>query len=379
VTSFDSIRTEIESIFTSLPEGQDLGAFLESARRTELPFLPCAKDDPATLYLGCFTALETLGAHSVPLAVGLTMHLYMLCALATIPLLEEAQRVRRRCFLDFLAENRLIVANSGSDSVHRANNTRQSTTSAMRTAEGLLVNGQKTFVSLATVADLLIFTAELEGRSVSLYTTLKGNPSVQTEESPFGEQMEASGTRSVTIGELRLPEENLVTGDGGVEHAQAHQFQRAWFEALIPAVYLGAAGAALASARDFCRGACEPNGRRLAELDGFVAAFGEQLLELLATRAISQAISVAVAAASSGTQDIDGFHELAAAFKYTAMRRAQRVVDWSRGCIGTRAMHPDHLLYRLTSQVPHGVLHPECEAIAERRAGSIYLSGRRRI
>ncbi len=375
----DLIEGEVEALWAALtPERQkDLTTFIQRARETSLPFLPCVTEDPATLYDNCFAALHALGARSIPLGVALAMHLYMLCALASIPLTEEKPRSRRRRFLQLVADRKLIVANSGSDSLYRSDNADKSATRAVRCPDGLLVTGHKTFVSLATVADVLMFTAEMEETGVvALYTALKDNPCIRLGDSPFGEAMESSGTRSVTFRGLRLSEDNVVSGVV-VEHIAAHRFQRAWFQALIPAVYLGAAAAALAAARDFARNTRSTDGRPLADLDGFAVAFGQQLLHLSATRAVSQALRHHFADCAGPRWDasnLERLSELAASFKYVSMRQAQQAVDWARRCIGTRAMHPDHLLHRLTSQVPHGALHPECEALVERRVGSAYLA-----
>lgn len=375
----ESIRPDVDALWALIPHErrEDLAVFIERARTTDLPFLPCAVREPAALYRDCFTVLHALGTHSIPLGVALSMHLYMLCAFATLPLAGEGLRARRREFLDIVGGGRLIIANSGSDSFHRSDNAKQTATRAVRTTDGILVTGQKSFVSLATVADLLIFTAELEGTGVvSLYTSLKDNPCVHTEGSPFGAEMAPSGTRSIIFRGLRLPEDHVVTGGESAGFSHAHEFQRAWFQALIPAVYLGAAEAALAAARDFLQNTRSPAGARLAELDGFVVAFGQQLLELRAVHAVSDALCQPLAACCEPECEPDAlqrFVGLAATLKYVAMRQVQHAVDRARICIGTRAMHPDHLLHRLTQQVPYGALHPECEAIVERRVGSAYL------
>jgi alkylation response protein AidB-like acyl-CoA dehydrogenase len=379
MTSIPLIKAQVEALWVALKPDrrEDLHAFIERAKTTNLPFLPCANDDPKTIHDNCFTALYALGTHSIPLGVALAMHLYMLCALATLPLTEEEPYTRRQHFLRHVAAQKLIIANSGSDSLHRSDNADKSATRAIRRPSGLIVTGHKTFVSLATVADLLMFTAELDQHGVvSLFTALKDNPLIHLGDSPFGEAMDPSGTRSVDFQDLRLPEDSIVTS-GHVDHLTAHCFQRAWFQALIPAVYLGAADAALAAARDFARNTSGDDGRPLAELDGFAVAFGQQLLHLRAARAVSQSVRDHLAVCAGPrceSTDIRRFSEQAAAFKYVSMQRAQQAVDWTRRCIGTRAMHPGHLLNRLTSQMPYGSLHPETEGLVERRVGLAYLN-----
>jgi alkylation response protein AidB-like acyl-CoA dehydrogenase len=326
---------------------------------------------PGELLQRSFEMAFCVGSYSISLGVATVMHLYMLGALATYPTRDKESLAKREAIFGQILQNKWLVANSGSDLQVRSANGKAASMTAELLAEGLSVSGHKTFVSLSTVADLLVFTAseKASGALLSLFTPLRGVDAIRFDDSPFPPFLRETGTRSVVFDRLLLPMDNVISG-GGVTFENAHAFQRMWFCALIPAVYLGAATAALHEARSFAR-ANQADGRPLADLDGVTVEFGRTTLALASALLGFESVRKAVDAACRAP-DGDGTDEaanLASVFKYAGMRTVGEVATGLRSFVGTRAMMPGSKLLQFSQESMFGPLHPELEPLLERRLG----------
>lgn len=355
----------------------DLETFAQWLRGQPFAFDACDLSQlPGDLLRQSFDAAMAVGAHSIPLGVAVAMHLYMLGAMATYPLDNRLARSRREAMLKQVLEQRWLVANSGSDTEVRSADSGPASMTAEFTAGGVRIAGRKTFVSMATVADLLVFTASdrTSGIPISLFTPLRGMGGIRLEDSPFPEFLSETGTRSIVIDRVMLPLDNIISGGANVAFCNAHAYQRMWFCALIPAVYLGAAAAAMSEARAFAR-TNAANRAPLADFDGVAVEFGRLALTLGAGFQGFEAVCrhLAEASRSSNTDGTDQAADVAAAFKYTAMRAVSEVATSLRRFVGTRAMMPGSKLLRFSQESMFGPLHPELEPLMERRLGRKYL------
>ena len=250
--------------------------FAEWFRRSDVAFLPCDPEiDVGSHYLNCYDALFQIGHVSIPFGIAACMHLYMLAAIAQFPLEQADMRARRAMFVSWVAAQRLLLANSGSDRQVRSNNHGRSETRAKQQAGRLIVHGTKTFVTLASEADLIIFTAQDEKSEemLSLFAPLRNNPRISLGTSPFNGMLAGSATRQVCFHDLELGDENVIAR-GPASFGDAHLFQRAWFQGLVGAVYLGAMSAALSYVANFARGVPVGQDSTLRDLDGFVQDMG---------------------------------------------------------------------------------------------------------
>ena len=136
---------------------QALRGELERIRR-QYALYPAAGASPSqTLHSATHTVRE-IAAHCLPLGIALVMHLYPLCALRCAPLpAVSIAGFKRRLLMNQVAERGLIVANGGSE---RAHGPHQSMSVALD-GDGLRVTGTFEYVSLASVADLVLFSAPL--------------------------------------------------------------------------------------------------------------------------------------------------------------------------------------------------------------------------
>jgi alkylation response protein AidB-like acyl-CoA dehydrogenase len=340
-------------------------------RTTDLPFLPCHDGaDGARLHRRCFDVLHAFGGVSPAATVGLAMHLYMLAAVATFPIprTDQALAERRRRFLEDVRTARLLIANSGFET---AGGPIPGDTIARPLSDGFQVSGRKAFLSLATRADLIIFTADLEGQRAAFLGALKGVPTIEIGPPTFGAAMLEADTRSITFHQTWLPAESLIASGG--DAARMHAFQRAWFESLIPAVYLGAATRALQEVRQFARTMREPTGSLVAEQDAVRVEVGRCVLLHRAACALAQhageALGELAAADRAGPAPWRQAIDLATAAKYVGAETAETIVGRCRRLVGTRGLVAGTVLERLSREVMFGALHPQKALSVERTAG----------
>ena len=370
-------RRLAECLEGCLATGESQPFFL-ALRDTDLPFLPChyGTDGPL-LHRLCFDLLYSLGGVSPAATVGVVMHLYMLAAVATFPIPESDEVLigRRRLFLEDVGKARLLIANSGFDEGGAAATSPRSDTKARPLPDGFEISGRKAFLSLATQADFVIFTADLEGEGAAAFVSaLKGVPTIEIGPPTFGGAMREADTRSITFHRTRLPSESLIAS--GTDASRMHAFQRAWFESLIPAVYLGAAARAVEEVRRFARTMQGPNGSLLAEQDAFCVEVGRCVLRHRAACALAQHAGEVLGAfgrapVSVQWQEATG---LAAAAKYVGAETAETIVGHCRRLVGTRSLVVGTVLERLSREVMFGALHPQKALSVERAAGRDALS-----
>ena len=94
----------------------------------------------------------------------------------------------------------------------------------------------------------MAFTAEASGLGVQSFLAPIGDASsIQIGESPFSTIMDLSDTHYVTFRDYFVDDSCRLSN--GTTDLRPPAFQRAWFQALIPAVYLGAAERSLQELR----------------------------------------------------------------------------------------------------------------------------------
>jgi alkylation response protein AidB-like acyl-CoA dehydrogenase len=177
-----------------------------------------------------------VGADCLPLGIALVMHLYPLCALRCVPLPWWSAAHRRRVrLLRAVESHALILANAGSE---RAAGAHEPVTLA-RTREGIRIDGTYDYVSLAHVADVVLFSAPLvsERRVLFCVADLRAD-SVTLGASRFGGSMRLSDTCSVTFADHRVPADRFIEIPGDSALQCMAQYQRSWFELLLGETYL---------------------------------------------------------------------------------------------------------------------------------------------
>ncbi len=356
----------------------------ERVRHTSLPYAWASEADIAAVFDRAFDALFILGEASLPLAVSLTMHMYMSAAIATIPLVDAASVRRRQRFVQRLVDRRLLVGvSSFGNNVHQGARAPADVTIAVESDHWLL-SGQKHFQSMARAADQLTVTGRLPSGALAFFVVDARQPRVAFGEPVFEGPMALTDTRPVVFDAVRIDPEDVLAE---TEELSMHlcSYSTSWFEALIAAPYLGAASRALAEVRAFGASARLPEGGLLRDLDGFLVDVGRLAIRLRASLALARGFGPAVALAIGRWNKADkdplpfvrawsAMSETSSVIKYACNQEAESIVHACRKLIGTRALRKSHPLAELSGQIVFAPLHPALPAEFERIMGRKVLS-----
>jgi alkylation response protein AidB-like acyl-CoA dehydrogenase len=203
--------------------------------RTRVDLHPAESTASATFEAAAQTARE-VAADCLPLGIAVVMHLYPLCALRCVPLpWWSAAHLRRALLLRAIDRRALILANAGSERASGAH----APVTLTRVRDGVRVDGSYEYMSLAHVADVVMFSAPLTGSSQAVFCAadLHGD-SVRIGDSRFGGSMKLSDTCSVSFADHHVPPHRyiLIPSEGAL--GCMTQYQRSWFQLLLGESYL---------------------------------------------------------------------------------------------------------------------------------------------
>lgn len=190
---------------------------------------------PAALFEAAARTTRAVAAECLPLAMGLVMHLYPLCALRCIPLpWWSVANYRRHRLLRVIDREGLVLANAGSERVAGA----QSPVTLTRDGDGARVTGTFDYVSLANVADLVLFNAPLDG-DASLFCIAGIHADTAVVGAPrFSGAMKLSDTCALRLENHRVRNEHCVVIPNGTALGCMTQYQRSWFQLLASEAHL---------------------------------------------------------------------------------------------------------------------------------------------
>jgi alkylation response protein AidB-like acyl-CoA dehydrogenase len=190
---------------------------------------------PAAIFEEAARTTRAVAADCLPLAMGLVMHLYPLCALRCVPLpWWSGANYRRLRLLRTIDRNGLILANAGSERVTG----RQSPVTLTRAQTGVRVDGTFDYVSLANVADLVLFNAPLpDGASLFCIAELRAG-SARIGAPRFNGTMQLSDTCSLTFEKHLVPDGRFVVIPNDTSLGCMTQYQRNWFQLLAAEAHL---------------------------------------------------------------------------------------------------------------------------------------------
>src|ERR1044071_4770484 len=203
--------------------------------RPQLALYP-AGPSPSHVFEQAALTVRHLVATCLPLAIAVAMHLYPFCVLECVPIpLLSVARLKRALLLRTIRNRSLILANTGSE---RSNG---STTPliARKTADGVRIDGRCEYLSLSSVADIVLFKAQLAQSShVVLCAADLRASSVRIGPWKFSGAMELSDTSAVTFVDHRVPEGHYLIVPDAAALGCISDYQRAWFHLFIAEIYL---------------------------------------------------------------------------------------------------------------------------------------------
>lgn len=202
--------------------------------REELPLHPAENTAAATFEAAAQVARGIAGP-TLPLGLAVIMHLYPLCALRSVPLPWFSAAGRRRAhLLCQIDSRRLVLANAGSERGQGAH----APMAVTRQGDALLIDGTFDYVSLAHVADLVLFSTPTDGRSTVFCIADMRGESVSIGESRFPGDMQLSDTCSVTFRQHRVPAHRYIEVPTETALNCMSVYQRSWFHLLLAEGYL---------------------------------------------------------------------------------------------------------------------------------------------
>jgi len=204
--------------------------------RSQLPMYPVPGGRASVVFESAAKTARSLAASCLPLGIAVAMHLYPLCVLQCLPLpLLSFARFQRAMLLRAIRNRSLILANAGGERTRGADHCLV----ARQDAEGIRVDGTFEYMSLATVADLVLFKARLaDSPCTALCAADLRAGSVRIGAWKFSGNMRLSDTSAVTFSGHRVPHGHYVlVADDDVLCCTA-DYQRSWFHLFLAEMYL---------------------------------------------------------------------------------------------------------------------------------------------
>jgi hypothetical protein len=231
----------ITALVAAVSSAPDDAAWREAFRRgfgrlrTLLQLHPTGSSASA-LFESAVNTARAVAVDNLPLGIAIVMHLYPLCALRCVPLpWWSAANLRRAQLQHSVDSHSLILANAGSE---RAAGAHEPVT-LTRTRGGMRVDGTYEYVSLAHVADIVLFSAPLADRGCTLFCAADlHRDSVRIGGGKFTGSMRLSDTCSVTFDHHFVPAERTIEIPGESALQCMAQYQRSWFQLLLGDSYL---------------------------------------------------------------------------------------------------------------------------------------------
>jgi len=179
---------------------------------------------------------RTAAADCLPLGLALVMHLYPLCVLRCVSLPWFSQAgMRRARLLHSIDSGALLLANAGSERAAGAH----PPVTVTRTRAGVRVDGTYDYVSLANVADIVLFSAPLSGSTSAVFCAADlRSASVRIGNPRFSGSMRLSDTCSVTFVNHHVPAERTLVVPSEAAYNCMAQYQRSWFHLLLGESYV---------------------------------------------------------------------------------------------------------------------------------------------
>ena len=313
-------------------------------------------------------AQERLARGDGSVALSATMHLVLVGRLAEMrPWPEE---LFARFCREVVADGALINAAASEPELGSPSRGGLPATTATQVPKGWLLNGRKTWTSLApalryATVSTAIHADGAEPRRAGFLVPMN-TPGVRVEETWDNLGMRATGSHDVILENVLVGADALLPGD----EAGRTGDPRAW-GAPVAAVYLGVGGAARDYAIKYARER-KPTGLPgpIAELQTIQHRIAE--IELL----LLQASAILFGALDDWQAQPEGRNEIAwqlAAGKYLATNNAIRVTDLALRVTGAIGLNRSRPLERYFRDVRAGLGHPPADDIALTQIGKAAL------
>jgi alkylation response protein AidB-like acyl-CoA dehydrogenase len=303
-------------------------------------------------------------------ALAVNMHLFALGALADRGAFDQPQAQ----MLARMAADQGWIIGGGYTEPDIGGNWGFPATTAEHRPGVYVLNGRKTFTSMAPVINFFVVNATLQGEAGPLIATFlvpRGTPGVEVIETWDTMGMRATASHDLALTDVTVPEASLAFSRpaGDLDPEATRLF--AWFGLSIAAVYTGIAIAARDFAVEFAR-TRRPSvlPRPIAHLPGVQFLVSEMDISLAAARALT--LQTADQWMAGAYHDVAGLPHVVMP-KYVATNAAIAVVDHAMQLVGGVGMFRRHPLERYYRDVRAGTFHPFGNDLAKEIIGKAGL------
>ena len=203
--------------------------------RSQLEIYPVSGRHASVTFESAAQTARNLAAGCLPLGIAVAMHLYPLCVLQCVPLpLLSFARFQRTMLLRTIRNRSLILANAGGERTRGI----QHSVVAHQDADGVRLDGTFEYVSLASVADVVLFVARLANGGTVLCASDLRVDSVRIGNWKFSGSMRLSDTSSVTFAGHVVPHGRFVLVPDDQVLRCTSDYQRCWFHLFLTELYL---------------------------------------------------------------------------------------------------------------------------------------------
>jgi alkylation response protein AidB-like acyl-CoA dehydrogenase len=224
-------------------------------------------------------------------------------------------------------------------------------TTAVKDGDELIINGEKTYVSMAPVLDFFFVTASMENKGMVTVIIPRGAAGVTILESWDSLAMRGTASQTLRLQEVRIPVSHLL------KPAEAVVPAKSWL-LHIPACYIGIAAAARTYALEFAVSYAPASlGKPIAETPNIRQAIGEMELELMTARHLLYGTVERYENASDKARMQDALD----ATKIAVTQAAMNIVDKAMNVVGSRALSEANPMHRHYLNVRAGLYNPPME------------------
>lgn len=204
--------------------------------RSQVEMYPAPGRHASLVFESAAKTARALAAGCLPLGIAVAMHLYPLCVLQCMPLpLLSFARFQRAMLLRTIRNRSLILANAGGERTRGAD----LPLVARPDGDGIRIDGTFAYMSLATVADIVLFKARLaDSPCTALCAADLRAGSVRIGDWCFSGSMRLSDTSSVTFAGHRVPHGRYVLLEDDEALGCTSDYQRCWFHLFLAELHL---------------------------------------------------------------------------------------------------------------------------------------------
>lgn len=257
-----------------------------------------------------------------------------------------------KSFVDDVVEKGALINNAATESA-TGSPTRggRPTTIAKELKDGWIINGRKSFTTLAPILDYFVVSASIDGSDrVGNFLVREELTGVSIDETWDSVAMKATGSHDLVLENVHLKKADLV------QYVTESRVAQGWL-LHIPAVYLGLAKAAQKEAVKFAT-SYSPNSiaNTIADFPSVRARIGEMELLLLESETLLYSIAQKWEKTNAKNRQI--MQVELGAVKLSVVNKALQVVDLAMRIVGARSLSAQNPLQRYYRDVRAGLHNP---------------------